>query len=151
MACVAMVASWKGITTSPDALVRAAGLPTGVSNYTFNDGILAASMVGLKLVYRSPATWEDLLAEGLAGRPTIPLIRYGELSGNQDTFKDAHFIMLVGATPTEAIIDDPDWWQPRRAGGAGRVVPLGEFKHAIGDGLPKANRQPFQALFVLET
>lgn len=141
-----MVALWKGIDATPDSMLRSAGLPVGRLSYSFNQIILAARSVGLNLVYRGGATWDVIRAELDAGRPVISLLRYSEISGNQDDFAGAHFWTVIGYQGEFVYVNDPDWWQPRRDEGARRIVPLAEFESAIGALLLETGNQAFQAL-----
>lgn len=141
-----MVANWRGIDITPDALLKRAELPAGRQTYTFNELIHAASVVGLKMRHVADATWDVIRAEVDAGRPVIPLLRYGELSGNQDTFTGAHFWVVVGREPGVVIVNDPNFWSARRNEGYQRRVPLAEFERAIGKSLNATNNMAYQAL-----
>lgn len=144
-----MVARWKGIDTTPDAMLQRAGLPVGRHSYDFREIIRAAAAVGLKLEYRSAATWEVIANDLKVGQPVITLLRYGQISGNQDDFDGAHFWVETGLDAQGSVtVNDPDWWQPRRAEGCQRRVPVAEFEAAIGDALLATGNQPHQSLFL---
>lgn len=143
-----MVALWKGIETTPDAMLKRAGLPVGRMTYSFSEIIIAARHVGLELEYRSGATWEVIRNELILGQPVIPLLRYNEISGNQDDFAGAHFWLCVGFDATHVICHDSNWRQPRRDEGAYRRVPLDELRKAIGEALLPTGNGAHQALFV---
>jgi lysozyme len=146
--CVAMLAAWKGIETSSDALLRKAGLPVGKLTYTFAQGMAAAKHAGFAMVYHRPATWQEIKAELDEGRPTITLLRYGKLSGNQDNGDMAHFVVVTGYTPTHVILNDPNFWGADRLQGQARHVPLGEFVEAIGTPLVQTGNMAHQSLFL---
>lgn len=143
-----MVALWKGIETTPDAMLQRAGLPVGRLSYHFSEIIIAARYVGVELEYHSGATWEAIRNELTLGQPVIPLLRYSEISGNQDDFAGAHFWLCVGFDATHVIAHDPNWWQPRRDEGAYRRVPIDEFRKAIGEALLPTGNGAHQALFL---
>lgn len=147
-----MVARWKGITTTPDAMLQRAGLPIGRMTYTFNEIILAASSVGLALAHRPNVTRSAICAELYAGRPVITLLRYGEISGNQDTFDGAHFWTCVGFASVSRlmVVNDPNFWGERRGEGHKRCIPYAEFENAIGDALRATGNQPYQSLFLVD-
>lgn len=143
-----MIARWKGIDTTPDAMLLNAKLPVGRKSYYFNEIIVAGWGVGVNLVARSGIARGAILAELAQGRPVIPLLRYGEISGNQDDFDGAHFWLCVGADADAVYVHDPNWWQPRRSEGAFRRIPNAEFDAAIGDALRATGNNPYQALFL---
>lgn len=145
--CASMLARWRGIKTSSDAMLDKADLPIGKHSYTFNEIIAAAKSVGLKLRYVHPAGLLQIQQELDAGRPVISLIRYGELTGNQDDFDGAHFVVVVGCDRS-VYINDPDWWGERRAEGKAREVRTYEFASAIGDALLSTGNMGVQSLFL---
>lgn len=142
-----MIAQWRGIQTTPDQMLREAKLPVGRLVYDFPDVIGAAKAVGLTLKYHYPATWTTIHAELKAGRPVIPLLRYGMISHNQDDFGGAHFWTCVGYDDENVYVNDPDWWGELRAKGAMRKIPLAQFKKAIGPALLSTGNQPYQSIF----
>lgn len=145
-----MIARWKGIATTPDGMLLRAGLPIGRLSYTFQEVILAARSVGLQLAARQNVTRSAICAELDAGRPVIPLLRYGEISGNQDTFDGAHFWVCVGydAEARAMIVNDPNFWGAKREQGHNRRVPFDEFDEAIGDALHATGNGAYQSIFV---
>lgn len=144
-----MIAQWAGIDTTPDAMLLKSKLPIGRKTYDFNEIIRAGQAVGLELYHRSGATWDVLRNELILGNPVISLLRYGKISGNLDDFDGPHFWLLVGFTPDSVIVHDPNWWEPHRAKGMYRQVPLGEFKNAISvDALKPTGNNGYQSLFV---
>lgn len=143
-----MIALWKGIEITPDAMLRRAGLPVGRKSYTFAEIIRAAGAVGVRLITRSGATWEVIRDELAVGSPVISLLRYGKISGNQDDFEGAHFWLCVGFDATHVICHDPNWWGARRLEGAFRRVPIEEFRAAIGTALLETGNGVHQSLFV---
>lgn len=147
----AMLCNWKGIDISPDDMLRKAKLPVGRMTYTFNEIITAARAAGLSLVHDGKADWTAILEQIKQGKPVIPLLRYGLLKANQDTFAGAHFFVVVGwdEQAQEVIVHDPNFWPPRREDGMFRRVPLSEFEAAIGDALMETGNRPHQSLFVL--
>jgi hypothetical protein len=144
----AMVAQWKGIDTTPDAMLRMADLPIGKHSYTFAEVMRAAQSVGLTLNYHFPATWSVIREELCEGRPVVTLLRYGELLGNQDDFDGSHFLTVVGCTADDVIVNDPDWWGDRRDDGFMRHVPIPEFERAIGTALNATGNKAHQSLFI---
>lgn len=145
-----MVAQWKNIDTTPDAMLRAAKLPVGRLTYSFLEIIRAASAVGLKLGYGKGATWDVIADELKLGNPVLSLVRYGELAGNQDDFDGAHFVVVTGFDPSGNVyLNDPDFWAPLRQEGAQRKVPLDQFEKAIGAALVETGNQAYQSLFVV--
>ncbi len=146
--CVTMLANWRGIEITPDELLRFAELPVQQATYTFAQLMKAGNAVGLRFTYQRPATWDNIRAALIAGQPSITLLKYGEISGNQDTFTGAHFWLNVGYTETEAITHDSNFWQPRRDEGKFRRVPLFEYQKAIGDSLTQTGNMPYQSLFL---
>ena len=144
-----MIALWKGTDTTPDAMLKKAGLPVGRLSYTFAEIILAARAVGVQLAARQNVTRPLICDELLKGCPVIPLLRYNEISGNQDDFAGAHFWLCVGFDKTHMIVNDPNWWQPRRDEGAFRRIPNAEFDAAIGEALRATGNLPYQSLFVV--
>src|SRR5690606_4704560 len=129
-----------------DGMLHRAGLPIGRKTYTFPEVIHAARAAGVTLEYRAGATRSVIHAELTAGRPVISLLRYGEISGNQDDFDGAHFWLCIGFDLDAVYVHDPNWWEPRRAEGAARRIPNAEFDRAIGEPLRETGNQPFQAL-----
>lgn len=148
MVAAAMVANWQGIDTTPDAMLLRAGLPIGRLSYTFQQIILAASAVGLKLAFHAWSTRSAICAELAVGRPVITLLRYGEISGNQDDFDGAHFWTCVGFDAEAVYVNDPDWWTPRREEGHNRPINVLEFDEAIGEALLATGNGAYQSLFV---
>lgn len=146
--CVAMVCQFKGLDVTSDQLVTRAQLPVKAVTYSFGQLIRAASAAPLKLVYKSGATWEAIRSELDAGRPTITLLRYGSLNSNQDSFRGPHFVVVVGYDDSSVIIHDPDFSGVLRELGAGRRIPINQFKKAIGDDLLKTGNQAWQSLFL---
>lgn len=144
-----MIALWKGTDTTPDAMLKKAGLPVGRLSYTFAEIILAARAVGVQLAARQNVTRSMICDELLKGCPVIPLLRYNEISGNQDDFAGAHFWLCVGFDKTHMIVNDPNWWQPRRDEGAFRRILYAEFDAAIGEALRPTGNLPYQSLFVV--
>lgn len=147
-----MVARWKGVLTTPDGMLLRAGLPIGRLRYTFNEIILAARHVGIELAARQNVTRSAICAELDAGRPVITLLRYGEISGNQDTFDGAHFWVEVGydSEAQQMIVHDPNFWGVQRVKGIARRVPFEQFDEAIGDALRATGNQPYQSLFPVD-
>ncbi|MEP7293496.1 MAG: C39 family peptidase, partial [Chloroflexota bacterium] len=136
-----MCAQWKGIRTTPDEMLRLAGLPIGRHTYDFPEVIRAASAVGVRLKYFYPATWSIIRAELKATRPVISLLRYGKISNNQDDFDGSHFWTCVGFDDEHVYVNDPNFWGDQRERGAMRQIPLVEFKQAIGPALlPTGNK-----------
>lgn len=146
----AMICGWAGVNTSPDELIRQAGLKIGAHSYSFSDIIKAASVVGVTLVYRADCHWQDIRAELAAGRPVITLLRYGVISGNQDDFDGSHFWVEIGCSSDLVFVNDPDWWRPLREEGADRTIPLAEFENSIGESLIPTGNKAYQSLFVVE-
>lgn len=146
-----MVARWRNILTTPDGMLLRAGLPIGRLSYTFQQIILAARSVGLQLAARQNVTRSAICAELDAGRPVITLLRYGEISGNQDSFDGAHFWVESGydSSTKQMIVHDPNWWKPKREQGKNRRIPFDEFDEAIGDALRATDNQPYQSLFIV--
>lgn len=129
---VAMIARWMNIIISPDELLHRAGLPSGRLTYSFSEVIRAADVVGIKLKYVHPATWETIKTEIDANRPIIPLLDYEFLHNSQDTsFKGNHFWVITGYDSTGIFCNDPDWWGIRRADGHNRHIPTLDFENAI--------------------
>jgi uncharacterized protein YvpB len=146
---VAMICNWKGISITPDQLIRKAGLATGRSLYSFAELMLAGKAVGLNFRYVRPARWDDIRAELDAGRPVIPLLRYGELIGNQDvTFTGGHFLVVVGYDTNGVYVNDSNWWGSRRLEGFRRRIAYDRFERCIGEPLTKTGNSPFQSLFL---
>jgi uncharacterized protein YvpB len=146
---VAMICNWKGISITPDQLIRKAGLATGRSLYSFAELMLAGKAVGLNFRYVRPARWDDIRAELDAGRPVIPLLRYGELIGNQDvTFTGGHFLVVVGYDTNGVYVNDSNWWGSRRLEGFRRRIDYDRFERCIGEPLTKTGNSPFQSLFL---
>jgi uncharacterized protein YvpB len=146
---VAMICNWKGISITPDQLIRKAGLATGRSLYSFAELMLAGKAVGLNFRYVRPARWDDIRAELDAGRPVIPLLRYGELIGNQDvTFTGGHFLVVVGYDTEHVICNDSNFWASRRLEGYQRRISHDRFERCIGEALIKTGNNPFQSLFL---
>jgi uncharacterized protein YvpB len=146
---VAMICNWKGISITPDQLIRKAGLATGRSLYSFAELMLAGKAVGLNFRYVRPARWDDIRAELDAGRPVIPLLRYGELIGNQDvTFTGGHFLVVVGYDTNGVYVNDSNWWGSRRLEGFRRRIAYDRFERCIGEALIKTGNNPFQSLFL---
>lgn len=130
---VAMIAKWKGRDVSPDILLNMADLPGGRLTYTFSELMKAGLVAGVPFKYVHPADWSAIKLELQHGRPVIPLLDYEYLSGNQDVnFKGNHFWVVVGYDGDYVLVNDPDWWQPRREEGHMRRIPLVEFEKAIG-------------------
>jgi len=144
-----MVAQWKGITTTPDEMLTKANLPIGRYVYDFPDVIRAAEVVGLKLQYHCPATWEVILAELKANRPVISLLRYGMISNNQDDFDGTHFWTCIGYDDENVYVNDPDYWGEYRDKGAMRRVPIAEFEQAIGPALLPTGNAAYQSIFLV--
>lgn len=143
-----MIAQWKGIDITPDAMLQRAGLPVGRLTYSFSEIIIAARHVGLELEYRSSATWGVLRDALIQSKPVIPLLRYNEISGNLDDFAGAHFWLCVGFTHDSVVVHDPNYWHPYRDMGAYRQIPLTEFKKAIGEALLPTGNGVHQALIL---
>lgn len=130
---VAMILKWKGKDISPDILLDMAGLPGGRATYTFSELMKAGSAGGVPFKYVHPATWDVIKLELQQGRPVIPLLDYEYISNNLDrNFKGNHFWVVVGYDGDYVLVNDPDWWQPRREEGHMRRIPLMEFEKAIG-------------------
>lgn len=147
--CVAMLAAWRGNPISPDALLRKAGLPVGRLTYTFAEGIVAARVAGVALRHVRPAAWNTIRVEIDAQRPVVALLRYGVLSGNQDSSDVAHFVVVLGYDATHVVMHDPNWWDERREEGAFRRVPLSEFQRAIGVPLSETGNMSWQSLYIV--
>src|SRR5690606_701580 len=146
---VAMICNWKGISITPDQLIHKAGLATGRSLYSFAELMLAGKAVGLNFRYVRPARWDDIRAELDAGRPVIPLLRYGELIGNQDvTFTGGHFLVVVGYDTNGVYVNDSNWWGEKRNKGKNRKISIERFNQSIGNALHKTGNSPFQSLFL---
>lgn len=143
-----MIANWRGVDTTPDGMLRAAELPVGRLTYDFKEIISAGRAVGLPLVARQNIRRSDICAELRAGNPVITLLRYSQISGNQDDFAGAHFWVEVGYDDTHMIVHDPDWWQPRQDEGAFRRIPHAEFDAAIGVALLETGNAAWQSLFI---
>lgn len=143
-----MCAQWMGIQTTPDEMISRADLPIGRYVYDFPEVIAAAQAVGLKLNYHYPATWPVILKELKAHRPVISLLRYGMISGNQDNFDGSHFWTCIGYDDDHVYVNDPNFWGDWRMQGAGRRIPLAEFKRAIGPALLPTGNQPYQSIFL---
>lgn len=148
IASACMIAHWRGIDTTPDAMITASKLPAGRHSYTVIEVISAARSVGLQLIYQPSSDWPHIREELDAGRPVITLLRYGEISGNLDKFVGAHFWVVIGYDGDTVYVNDPDWWRPHREGGHARHIPLAEFERAIGDALKQTGNQPHQSIFL---
>lgn len=147
---VAMCAQQRGSELSPDQIIEGARLPIGAHSYSFNQLLTAASYVQCPMVFRPGATWPLIEAHlTTMHKPVISLLRYGEISGNQDDFDGAHFWVVVGFDGENVITNDPNWWGERRMEGYRRKIPLLEFKTAIGSPLVYTGNQAYQSLFVL--
>ena len=143
-----MIARWLGIETSPDAMLGLAGLPVGKLTYTIPEIIRSAAAVGVTLSAVRPAVWSTIQRELQAGRPSITLLRYGGLSGNQDDGDFAHFWVNVGFDDKHVIVNDPNFWGARRDEGMKRRVRLIEYEKAIGDALNFTGNMSYQSLFL---
>lgn len=146
---LAMIARWLGKNVTPDGIIRGAGLPIGAHAYSFEQLLTAASYCGIKMYVEPVATWPVIQNAIALGDPVITLLRYGEISNNQDDFDGSHFWVVVGFDDEYVYVNDPDWWEPRRIEGKARAIPLWEFKQAIGSALSATGNQPYQSLFVL--
>jgi hypothetical protein len=144
-----MIALWRGIQTTPDQMLKEAGLPIGRHIYDFPDVIRAGKAVGLRLRYHYPSPWNFIRAELKAGRPVITLLRYGMISHNQDDFDGSHFWTCIGYDDDNVYVNDPNFWGAYREKGAMRCIPLKEFKKAIGPALLPTGNQPYQSILLV--
>jgi hypothetical protein len=143
-----MVARWMGIHTTPDEMIVKSGIGIGRYVYDFPEVIRAGRVVGLRLTYRSAATWPVILSELKAHRPVVSLLRYGVISGNQDDFDGSHFWTCIGYDDDHVYVNDPNFWGNYRSQGECRPIPLDEFKQAIGPALLPTGNQAYQSILL---
>jgi len=137
-ACVAMLAHFlTSYRPTVDQAASAAGQPiAGVGRYYTNHAQLihAANVYGPKLKTQRPLTVEMLESEIDSGRPAIALVNYGALSayGNQDDYRGAHWLLVVGYDDEHIYVNDSNFWGDRRDEGRQRKIPRPAFDQAMG-------------------
>jgi hypothetical protein len=170
-ACLtSIIAHLKREYPTVDQVATACGQPTAGpgANYTNHYQLRqGAAYYGVTLASRTPGNRRPLTVfmckeEVFAGRPVIALINYGTLRDrlayfpaaiqNQDSFRGAHFVLVVGYRLHPVLgwcleVNDPDFWQPRRSDGNHRLVPLAAFDQALRD-RAGSNRWGSQGLVV---
>jgi hypothetical protein len=135
-------------TLTIDELSRAMGLRGGQFSFPIQL-VQVGRRYHLPLIETLNATLPRIQQEIDAGRPVISLIHYGSISKRQNQeFTRGHFVVVIGYTASEVILNDPDWWGVRRNEGASLRVPRAEFEQAIGRRLQSTGNNPHWAVFV---
>lgn len=125
-----MVMAYYGIHKTTDELVRQTTLMAHDNGLTCAQGATLLTNNGVKASV-ARLTLADIRAEIDAGRPVIPLIRYGEIPGRQSTYTGGHFVVITGYSDSGFPTNDPDWYPPKRDGGAGFRVANAAIERAI--------------------
>lgn len=129
-ACAAMlVHHYTDQRPTVDEVAIAAGQPEGSHYTTLTQLTTGAAHYGLTLKWHRPILLDDIRAELDAARPILMLIHYGALPDRLDqNYTGGHFVLVVGYGHDEGgaffLINDPDWWGPRRdEGDHWRITP----------------------------
>ena len=105
-ACLAMILAAYDIHKTVDEVFRATGAaPDALIN--FDQMIRAGKALGLNLQHKhlSLAAVKQSLENKI---PLIALVNYRHFPGKQDKYNGAHFVTVIGKTPTKVIVHDPN-------------------------------------------
>lgn len=90
----------------------AAGLRRGAKHSDFNQISKAARRFDLSVEHIQPISLTRIKDDIQAGYPVITLVNYPALSTkddpNQDKYRGAHFVLVVGFLPQAIVFHDPD-------------------------------------------
>ncbi len=108
--CIAMaVAYFTDQTPTVDEVAQACGQDPGSHWSNFYQLALGARAYNITAAWTNPITPDLITSEIQARRPIIALINYSKDPRRQDKdYREAHFWLVVGYSPTHVIVHDPD-------------------------------------------
>ena len=135
--CVTMVIEYLTHNApTVDAVSIAGDVPKGAHWSSLTQLARAAQRYGLKAQHVRPLTRERIIKEIDAGFPALALVKYDLLATpddpNQDAkYTSAHFVLIVGYSPTAVIFHDPNQLSGEKFGPF-REKPWDVFLNAMG-------------------